>query len=174
MIWNHFDTPKTDILTIVQKKRGPANTSLSCSCHFAFETRIDGIKIAKMANDHCCAPLCNNDKQYNSGKDPSPFNFPRDKQRWKCMASSESNIYLKYIVYARLASFQIQNGSCVIMVYTVYVWHYNYDKLPKQIHRKVPTASNNLKNKHILTKLQQYSLIINSYSSRTRRIWADM
>ena len=38
-----------------------------------------GIKITKVANDHCCVPLCNNEKRYDSGKDLSYLNFPSDK-----------------------------------------------------------------------------------------------
>ena len=30
------------------------------------------MKIAKMANDPCCVPLCNNDKRYESGKERPP------------------------------------------------------------------------------------------------------
>ena len=42
------------------------------------------MKITKMVNDHCCLPLCDNDKRYDSSKDQSFFNFPRDKQkRWR-------------------------------------------------------------------------------------------
>ena len=42
------------------------NTDLSRSRHFGLETRLEGIKIAKMANGHCWVPLCNNDKEYDS------------------------------------------------------------------------------------------------------------
>ena len=48
-----------------------------------------GMKIAKMANDPCCVSLCNNDKRYDSGKDFSYFNFPRDQQKRKRMPSLE-------------------------------------------------------------------------------------
>ena len=77
----------------------------------------NGIKIANMENDHCCIPPCNNDKQYGSDKDRSYFNFPRDKKKRKRMPSLEYNIYLEYIVYSCSASFQIQNGDCVIRMY---------------------------------------------------------
>lgn len=77
-----------------------------------------GIKIAKMANDQCCIPLCNNDEQFNGGKDPSYITFPRDKQRRKRSPSLEYIIHLEYIVYACQVSFQIQNGRCVIRVYS--------------------------------------------------------
>ena len=43
--------------------------------------------------------------------------FPRDKQKRKCTPSLEYIIYLEYIVHACPASFQIQNGDCVIRVY---------------------------------------------------------
>ena len=46
-----------------------------------------GMKIAKMAKDHCCIPLCNNDKHYNSSEDLFSFNFPRDKKKQKRMSS---------------------------------------------------------------------------------------
>lgn len=45
------------------------------------------MEIAMMAHDHCCVPLCNNDKRYNSGKDLSLiFNFPTNKQQTKANA----------------------------------------------------------------------------------------
>ena len=44
---------------------------------------LTGIKIAKMANDHCCVPLCNDDKRNHSGTDLSYFNFPSDRQKTK-------------------------------------------------------------------------------------------
>ena len=34
-----------------------------------------GIKIAQMANDHFCVPMCSNGKRYDSGKDLSHFDF---------------------------------------------------------------------------------------------------
>ena len=74
------------------------------------------MKMAKMRTDHCCVPLCNNDKHYDSGKDLSYYNFPRDKQKRKRTPSLECIIHFAYIVYARSASFQIQNGGCVIRV----------------------------------------------------------
>ena len=43
--------------------------------------------------------------------------FPRDKQKRKCTPSLEYIIYLEYIVHACPASFQNQNGGCVIRVY---------------------------------------------------------
>ena len=69
-----------------------------------------------MVNDHCCVRLYNRDKRYDSGKDPSYFNFPRDKQKRKRALSLEYIIYLDYIVYARPALFQIQNGGLPDMV----------------------------------------------------------
>lgn len=39
------------------------------------------IKIAKMANGHCCVPLCNKNSYYNTCKDLSCFNFPRNKEK---------------------------------------------------------------------------------------------
>ena len=46
-----------------------------------------GLKIAKMANDHRCVPLCNNDNRYDSEKDLFLiFNFPRIKQKTKADA----------------------------------------------------------------------------------------
>ena len=47
------------------------------------------MKIAKMANDHCCVPLYNDDKRYDSGKDLSYFNFPGYKQKRKRTPSLE-------------------------------------------------------------------------------------
>ena len=76
-----------------------------------------GIKIANMEKDHRFIPVCNDDKQYDSGKELYYFNFPRNKKKRKRMPSLEYNIYLEYIVYGRSASFQIQNGGCVIRVY---------------------------------------------------------
>ena len=39
-----------------------------------------GMKIGKLANDHRCVPLCNNEKRCGSGRDLSYSNFPRDKR----------------------------------------------------------------------------------------------
>ena len=77
-----------------------------------------GIKIAKMANDQCCIPLCNNDERFDGGKGLSYINFPRDKQKRKRSPSLEYIIHLEYIVYACQVSFQIQNGRSVIRVYS--------------------------------------------------------
>ena len=38
------------------------------------------VKTAKVVNNHCGVPLCNNDKWYDGGKDLSDFSFPFDKQ----------------------------------------------------------------------------------------------
>lgn len=48
--------------------------------HLELKQGWTGIKIAQMANNDCCVPLCNNDKQYDCGKDLSYFNFRGDKQ----------------------------------------------------------------------------------------------
>ena len=40
-------------------------------------------RIAKMANDHFFAPICNKEKRYGSGKDISYFHFLCGKQRRK-------------------------------------------------------------------------------------------
>ena len=72
------------------------------------------MEIAMMAHDHCCVPLCNNDKRYNSGKDLSLiFNFPTNKQQTKPNAIFRMHnliTYLEYNLYARPASFLIQKG----------------------------------------------------------------
>ena len=64
-----------------------------------------------MSNAQCCIRLCSNDKCYDSGKDISYFNFPRDKQKQKRTPSLEYTICLEYIVYARPTSFQTQTGG---------------------------------------------------------------
>ena len=69
--------------------------------------------------DHCCVPPRFHDKRHDSGKDLCYFNFPRDKQKRKRTPSLEWIIYFEYVVYARLASFLIQNGRCLITVYCV-------------------------------------------------------
>ena len=76
-----------------------------------------GMKIANVANDQFCIPLCNNNKCYDSGKDLSYFHFPRDNEKRKRTPSLEYGICLKYILYARRASFKIQTGGCVIRWY---------------------------------------------------------
>ena len=48
-----------------------------------------GMKIPKMAYDHCWVLLCDNDMRYDSGKDLSYFNFPRDEQKRKRTPSLE-------------------------------------------------------------------------------------
>ena len=52
-----------------------------------------GMKIGKMAT---VAYLCNNDKRYDSGKDLSYFNFPRDKQKRKRTPSLECIKYFEF------------------------------------------------------------------------------
>jgi len=69
--------------------------------------------------DHCCVPLRCHDKRHDSGKGLCYFNFPRDKQKRKRTPSLEWIIYFEYVVYARPASFLIQNGRCLIRVYCV-------------------------------------------------------
>ena len=54
------------------------------------------MKIAKMANYHCCIPLCNNDKCYNSGEDLCYFNFPKDGLKQKQTPSLECIIYFEF------------------------------------------------------------------------------
>ena len=58
-----------------------------------------GIEIAKMAHDHCCVPLCSNDKRYDSGKDLSYFDFPSDKQKRKCTPSYEYNTNMLFTLF---------------------------------------------------------------------------
>ena len=60
-----------------------------------------GRKIAKMTKDHCCIPLCNNEKDYNSGKDLSYFNIPRAEKKQKHMLSLQGIIYVEYVVYTQ-------------------------------------------------------------------------
>ena len=52
-----------------------ANTPLSATI-LDLKRGWTGIKIAKMANDHCCLSLCNNDRRYDGGKDLPYFSFP--------------------------------------------------------------------------------------------------
>ena len=94
-------------------------TELTCSCHFGFKTRLDSIKIAKMADVHCCVPFCNNDKRYDSGKDLSYINFSRDKKKGKDTPSLE---------YTQV-HFQIQNGGFVIRVFGSYCVSFFYLRL---------------------------------------------
>ena len=56
------------------------DTLLSRSRHFGFSTRLSRHQ-NKIAGDHFCVPLCNDDKQCDSGKDLSYFNFMRDEQK---------------------------------------------------------------------------------------------
>ena len=51
------------------------------------------MQVAKMASDHCCVPLCNDDKHYDSSKDLSYFNFLRDRQKRKRTPSLECVIF---------------------------------------------------------------------------------
>ena len=72
-----------------------------------------GIENAKMAHDHCYAPLFNNDKRYDSerGKDLAYFNFPRNKQNRKRTLSFDCMIYFEYVFYALPASFKSKIGT---------------------------------------------------------------
>ena len=118
MVWVHFQSDSNDTTTykgfkatFTSSKCSPSLryymteriakrgriTPLSRSCQFGFERRLDGHQNCKMANVHCCVPLCNNDKQYDSGKDLFHFNFPRDMQERKRMPPLEYIIYLEYI-----------------------------------------------------------------------------
>ena len=69
-----------------------------------------GIKTAKIANDHQCAPMIVVKIYLISG--------------FHVKSRNESAHYLlnkhKYLIYACPASFQIQNGGCVIKVCTTY------------------------------------------------------
>ena len=93
---------------------------LICDVLFLMSTAIDpyhaaatldlkrgwtGMKITKMANDHRRVPLYNNDKRYDSGKDLSYLNFPRNKQKMKANAIFRMHDLFEYTVYARQASF---------------------------------------------------------------------
>ena len=42
------------------------------------------MKIVKVANYRCFVPLCNDDKQWDSGQDLSFFKFPRDEPKVHC------------------------------------------------------------------------------------------
>ena len=45
---------------------------------------------------HCCVPLVNNDKRYDSDEDLSYLNFPRDKQKRKRTPSLECIKYFEF------------------------------------------------------------------------------
>ena len=75
------------------------------------------MKTPKMAYGHCWVLLCYHDMRYDSGKDLSYFNFPRDEQKRKRTPSLECIIYFEYNIYSHVASFQIQDGGYVIRVY---------------------------------------------------------
>jgi len=72
----------------------------------------------QLCQDNCFVPLCNDGKRCNSGQDLSYWNFPRDKPKGKCTPSLEF-IYLEYFVCACPALFEIQNGDCMIRVYSL-------------------------------------------------------
>ena len=74
------------------------NRPLSRSCHAGFEKRLDGHENCQDGEwSLLCIPLVNNDKRYDSGKDLSYLNFPRDKQKRKRTPSLQCMIYFENI-----------------------------------------------------------------------------
>ena len=72
------------------------------------------MKIGEMANDRCCVPFCNIDKRYDSGKDLSNFNFPRNKQK----AKAKAIFRMRNLFWVHSLSWKLKKEKKTMFVFT--------------------------------------------------------